>query len=66
MNEWFLIILAFYGYPYCWSAYDLRGKQRGEQIAHAKFYRDGVHTDAWCNDDANVVKPAYQLTVSYL
>jgi glucose/arabinose dehydrogenase len=62
---------AFYGYPYCWSEYNLQGSRlspgarpghtRGTQWLHPSFIRDDRFSDAWCDDPANVVKPAYSL-----
>jgi len=53
----------FYGYPYCWSEYTLPtfGQGRGSQWLHPDFTGDGVHTDAWCKNPANVVKPEYNM-----
>jgi hypothetical protein len=35
----------FYGYPYCWSQYNLTtGKPPGTQWATDKFIKDGTHT----------------------
>jgi len=52
----------FYGYPYCWSEYFLLQNQshpRGSQWAHPNFINDGTHTDNWCRNTANVVKPQW-------
>jgi glucose/arabinose dehydrogenase len=51
----------FYGYPYCWSEYNLPkyGKGKGTQWAHPDFINDGVHSDAWCQNPANVVRPRF-------
>jgi len=54
----------FYGYPYCWSEYQMainKSLPRGTQWAHPNFINDGKHTDAWCQNSANVVPPAYNL-----
>jgi len=54
----------FYGYPYCWSEYDLApqyAKGKGTQWTHPNFMNDGVHNDAWCQERSNVVPPAYSL-----
>jgi len=54
----------FYGYPYCWSEYDLApayAKGKGAQWAHPNFINDGIHTDAWCQERSNVVPPAYSM-----
>ncbi|MFW6086501.1 MAG: PQQ-dependent sugar dehydrogenase [Myxococcota bacterium] len=50
----------FYGYPYCWTEYDLPagvGRGRGSQWAHPDFRDDGTHDDAWCRDPDRVVPP---------
>ncbi|MFW6051117.1 MAG: PQQ-dependent sugar dehydrogenase [Myxococcota bacterium] len=49
----------FYGYPYCWTEYELpeHGRGRGTQWAHPDFMDDGVHDDAWCRDTDHVVRP---------
>jgi len=55
---------GFYGYPYCWTEYDLApqyAKGRGTQWAHPNFMNDGTHTDAWCQNTNNVIKPAYSM-----
>jgi len=52
----------FYGYPYCWSQFSMPvnfSQPAGSQWAHPDFIADGVHTDAWCKNLANVVPPAY-------
>jgi len=49
-----------YGYPYCWSEYSLpagQGMGPGTQWTDPEFMDDGIHTDAWCQDPANVVPP---------
>jgi len=54
----------FYGYPYCWSEYKLavnHSKPVGTQWTHPDFLNDGKHTDAWCQNLANVVPPAFNL-----
>jgi len=52
----------FYGYPYCWTEYDLpAGDGIGTQWAHPNFMNDGVHSDAWCQNTNNVVVPAWNL-----
>lgn len=55
---------AFYGYPYCWSQYNLStvSTPRGTQYAQPESMNDGIHTDAWCQNTANVVPPAYVIT----
>jgi len=52
----------FYGYPYCWSEYLLahnESQPRGSQWVHNNFIDDGIHTDEWCRNPANVRKPAW-------
>jgi len=53
----------FYGYPYCWAEYGLpnHGKGQGTMWAHGNTINDGIHTDAWCQNKTNVVKPAWPL-----
>eukprot|EP01118_Nematostelium_gracile_P019450 TRINITY_DN9017_c0_g1_i1.p1 TRINITY_DN9017_c0_g1~~TRINITY_DN9017_c0_g1_i1.p1 ORF type:complete len:241 (-),score=37.94 TRINITY_DN9017_c0_g1_i1:46-735(-) len=49
----------FYGYPYCWSEYKLEGGGgAGTQWVHPDFENDGKHSNAWCQDPSNVVRPA--------
>lgn len=54
---------SFYGYPYCWSEGDLgsQGLGAGTQWAYPSVMNDGIHTDAWCRDPANVRVPALTL-----
>jgi glucose/arabinose dehydrogenase len=50
----------FYGYPYCWTEGSLPegvGHGSGTQWADPQFMDDSVHTDAWCSDETNVVRP---------
>ncbi|CAG7825236.1 unnamed protein product, partial [Allacma fusca] len=47
-----------YGYPYCFSTYDLRNYEGGTQFAWPTFMNDGVHTDAFCKNVANNRPPA--------
>jgi glucose/arabinose dehydrogenase len=50
----------FYGFPYCWSEFSLPaglGAGPGTQWADPGFMTDGTHTDAWCRNAANVVRP---------
>lgn len=53
----------FYGYPYCWSQYNLSAvtTPKGTQYGLAPFLTDGVHSDTWCQNATNVVKPMYVL-----
>jgi hypothetical protein len=41
-----VVVGLFYGYPYCWSQYNLTitGKPPGTQWATDKFLHDGTHT----------------------
>eukprot|EP01112_Ceratiomyxa_fruticulosa_P017947 TRINITY_DN5671_c0_g1_i1.p1 TRINITY_DN5671_c0_g1~~TRINITY_DN5671_c0_g1_i1.p1 ORF type:complete len:444 (-),score=81.56 TRINITY_DN5671_c0_g1_i1:48-1379(-) len=53
---------GFYGYPYCWSEYYLQSSlSPTTQWAHPDFINDGTHTDQWCKNETNVIKPAYAL-----
>jgi len=52
---------AFFGYPYCFSEYNLpapHGQGKGTQWAWPQFMNDGTHNDNWCRDTSNVVPPA--------
>jgi glucose/arabinose dehydrogenase len=51
---------GFYGYPYCWTEGSLPGVGLGPltQWAYPSVMNDGVHTDAWCRDSANVRRPS--------
>jgi len=53
----------FYGYPYCWSEYNLPkfGKGAGTMWAHNDFVHDGIHNDAWCQNKSNVEPPSLPL-----
>ena len=54
----------FYGYPYCWSEFLLPtgvGKGPGTQWLHPQFNGDGIHSDAWCQNTANVVAPVLSM-----
>jgi len=54
---------GFYGYPYCWSeglnGLNNRSLSQGPnaQWVQPEFIGDGVHTDAWCKNTSNVIKP---------
>jgi glucose/arabinose dehydrogenase len=53
----------FYGYPYCWAEYLLaKGKGPGTMWATEQFMKDGTHTDQWCQNPNNVVRPALALS----
>lgn len=45
---------SHYGYPYCFSTYDLDGHPPGTQFAWPTFLDDGTHSDEWCNNVENV------------
>ena len=54
----------FYGYPYCFSEYALPdgiGMGPGTQWADPNFIDDGTHTDAWCQNEDNVVPPVLSM-----
>jgi glucose/arabinose dehydrogenase len=53
----------FYGYPFCWSQYNLSTvtTPRNTQYGLTQFLNDGTHTDKWCQNATNVVKPMYTL-----
>jgi len=52
----------FYGYPYCWSEFQLPNETLpGTQWLHPNFQNDGTHSDSWCKNTNNVVKPAWNL-----
>jgi len=58
----FATVGASYGYPYCFSQYNLStvNTPRNTQYVLPQFDGDGVHSDKWCQNTSNVVKPAYQ------
>jgi glucose/arabinose dehydrogenase len=52
----------FYGYPYCWSEYQLAGGSGpGSQWAQPQTQNDGTHSDDWCKNKANVNPPAFSM-----
>jgi len=56
----------YYGYPYCWSQYNLtlnHGMPIGTQWGYPDFMPN--ITDAWCNNDNNVVKPALNMQAHF-
>jgi glucose/arabinose dehydrogenase len=55
----------FYGYPYCWSTFNLSVAPPGTQWVTNQFLNDGIHTDAWCQNRANVVVPKLNLPAHY-
>ncbi|OXA64718.1 L-sorbosone dehydrogenase [Folsomia candida] len=42
-----------FGYPYCFSTYNLPGYAPGTQFAWPDFMNDGVHNDDWCKNVNN-------------
>jgi glucose/arabinose dehydrogenase len=50
----------FYGYPYCWPEFLLSPDKAAGPGSEWSF-ADGVHSDAWCRDPANVTRPAFAL-----
>ncbi|CAL8072890.1 unnamed protein product [Orchesella dallaii] len=58
---------SFYGYPYCWTVYDLpkTNNGRGDQLAWPGYLEDGVHNDAWCNQSSNSIPPTLPLPAHY-
>jgi len=56
----------FYGYPYCWSQYNLtNGMPPGTQWTTDRFLHDGTHSDAWCQNPAMVEKPRLNFPPHY-
>jgi len=45
----------FYGYPYCWTSYDIEDYPRGTQFYQEQFSE--FVTDEWCQNLANVQPP---------
>jgi len=45
----------FYGYPYCWSGFNVQNYPRGTQFYQSEF--SAQFTDAWCQNLTNVVPP---------
>jgi len=45
-----------FGYPYCWSSYELRGYPAKTQFYQQQF--SASVTDAWCQNTNNVIPPA--------
>jgi glucose/arabinose dehydrogenase len=53
---------AFFGYPLCFSEFDLPGgKGPGAQWADPTLAAADLKNDAWCRDPANVHPPAFAL-----
>jgi len=63
LNLFDVSVGRFYGYPYCWTQYNLStvATPRGSQYGLSQFMNDGTHTDKWCQNTTNVVKPQYVL-----
>lgn len=52
----------FFGYPFCWTEGQLNGGSgRGTQWADETISPQNRKTDAFCRDDASVVKPAFAM-----
>jgi len=55
----------FYGYPYCWSEFNLSrsvgGGNPGNQWVHENFQNRPPYSDAWCRDVRNVVRPVFNM-----
>jgi len=45
---------TFYGYPYCFSSYDLLDFPAGTQFVWPSFMDDGIHSDVWCRNSSQV------------
>lgn len=54
MNKFDKTIGSHYGYPYCFSTYNLSGHEAGEQFAWPTSMGDGIHDDGWCQSAINV------------
>jgi len=61
LHRFNLSLGTHYGYPYCFSSYNLAGHPAGTQFAWPDFMNDGVHTDAWCRNVANNQPPVLAL-----
>ena len=46
----------FYGYPFCFSTYNLPGHEAGSQFTWPLFLTDGIHSDNWCQNRSNVMR----------
>ncbi len=44
----FDVVGQHYGYPYCWTAFNLPGHDRGSVLAWPSTMTDGIHDDDWC------------------
>jgi len=51
----FDVVGQHYGYPYCWTAFDLAGQEKGSVWAWPSTMTDGTHDDDWCR--LNTVAP---------
>jgi len=61
MNKFTLAPGTHYGYPYCWTAYNLSGYESGAQFAWPMAVNDGVHTDEWCRNPNNNAPPIWSM-----
>jgi glucose/arabinose dehydrogenase len=55
-----------YGYPYCFSEYLMPSSVTNAQgptgqWAMSTTFQDGTHSDAWCRDTANNVRPVFAM-----
>jgi len=55
----------FYGYPYCWSEFNLStsvgGGNPGNQWVHSDFQNKGIYNDNWCKNQNNVARPKFNM-----
>lgn len=58
MNKFDGPVGQHYGYPYCFSTYNLTDYPVGTQFAWPTFMDDGIHTDDWCRNPTNNQPPA--------
>jgi len=61
MNKFSLQIGTHYGYPYCWSTYNLPGYPSSTQFAWPTFLNDTIHTDPWCQSPTNNAPPVLSM-----
>ncbi|XP_037042784.1 uncharacterized protein BB_0024-like [Bradysia coprophila] len=71
MNKFNTPIGTHYGYPFCWSTYNLLNYPSRTQFAWPTFLDDGTHTDAWCQDPSNnappiLSMPAHSAPISFV
>ncbi len=43
-----------YGYPHCFSSYDIPGITPNTQFLFQNFENDSFFSDSWCGNSANV------------